>query len=266
MAYGRCRLTGHEGKLVRSHLLPKSVTRAPDPGEPRVDGYAAARPVKRFDSWYDPTLVTRAGEDILSDYDDWAIKELRRLQLIWSAWGDLESLPAQDVEWPQGSSLGLRHLECIDVRKLRLFFLSLLWRAASTSLEGFKVAIASDKVEALRQMIVAGNPKPTSMFPVALIQLSTKGPWHNAGPRVESLADGTTFFRFYFDGLIAHIYDDVTDDFVANAGALILGESSSITVMTRPYEESAQREWLHQLITNIERDHFDTVERIFGRR
>lgn len=271
MAYGRCKLTGRDGKLVKSHLLPKSVTRTPEPGLPRVDGYNCGRPVKRFDSWYDPFLVTRAGEDILSDYDDWAVKELRRLKLIWSSWADLDSLPTEDVQSPQESTIDLRPMQCKDVGKLRLFFLSLLWRAASTSLGDYRIPLSSDNIETLRKMIVSRDPEPFFLFPVTLIQLTTKGPWHIAGPRLMHLPledkaeEPTPFFRFYFDGLVAHIYDDVTDRVAQGLGPLALRNDPQILVLARPFEDSAQHEWLQEVITVVGRDHFETVERIFGR-
>lgn len=271
MAYGRCKLTGHEGKLVRSHLLPKSVTRTPEPGLPRVDGFNGRRPTKRFDSWYDPCLVTRTGEDILSDYDNWAVKELRRLKLIWSGWGDHDNLPDDNVEWSEDSRIGFRHLVSDDINMLRLFFLSLLWRAASTSLNDYRVPLPPDQIETLRKMLIRRDPTPIDLFPVVLTQLTTKGPWHIAGPRIVNLppvngtGDGTPFFRFYFDGLIAHIYDDVTCEMASGLGPLALQDRSTLVVIARPFESSAQEEWLQEVITLTARDHFSTVERIFGR-
>lgn len=64
-------------------------------------------------------------------------------------------------------------------------------------------------------MVRDGNPEPLEFYPVSLIQLSTLGVRHNHTPLAQSkpipdLTGGQTttknpFFRFYFDGLIAHI-------------------------------------------------------------
>lgn len=251
---------------MRSHLLPKALTRTPEPGLPRVDGHDGQRPVRRFDSWFDPSMVTRTGEDILTYYDDWAIKELRRLKLVWSAWGEAEALPTNDIE----ERTGLRHLESASAPRLRLFFLSLLWRAASTSLQGYRLSLPDNQIEMLRKMIVNKDAAPSGFFPVVLTQLTTKGPWHNAGPRAMSLApdDQTApipFFRFYFEGLIAHIYDDVSGTFAEKLESLALSDDNYINVLTRPFEESAQHDWLQEVITVNVRNHYDEVERIFGR-
>jgi hypothetical protein len=77
MANGTCRLTGTKGKFVKSHLIPKALTRPEEPGLPLIQGGSGKRARKRWDSWYDSELVTREGEDILSALDDWAIRYLR---------------------------------------------------------------------------------------------------------------------------------------------------------------------------------------------
>ena len=268
MAYGTCLLTGKTGKLVKSHLLPKAVTRSPQGGESRLDGYDGARPTQRFDSWYDGSICTRDGEDILARYDDWAIAELRRLRLIWSGWKDSANLLATDIEWFDNDSLGLRTLRSDNPRRLRLFFLSLLWRAAVTSLRGYRISIDADSIELLRNMLVTGNAEPMGKFPVVLTQLTTRGPWHNAGPRMLNLvpdqpSEETSFVRFYFEGLIAHVYCDVTGNLASKLGCLAVGQSNDFVVYARPFEKSAQADWLHDVIAMNLRDHSDTVARIF---
>lgn len=271
MAYGKCLLTGKSGKLVKSHLLPKAVTRTPEGGESRLDGYDGGRPTQRFDSWYDRSICTRDGEDILAKYDDWAITELRRLKLIWSGWKDSVSLPATDIEWSGNDAFGLRTLRSNNAERLRLFFLSLLWRAAVTSLRGYRIVIDANSVELLRKMLVMGNVEPMDQFPVVLTQLTTRGPWHNAGPRMLDLvpdqpSEETSFVRFYFEGLIAHVYCDATGTLASKLGSLAVGQNNDFVVYARPFENSAQADWLRDVIAMNLRDHSDTVTRIFGKQ
>lgn len=276
MTYGRCKLTGLEGKMVRSHLLPKALTRTPIAGVPRVEGYPDGRPIKRFDSWYDTKLVTRAGENILSALDDWAIKELRRLRLLWSSWGQdgepfksADHDPIGDTEW------GTRTCETTDPIRLRLFFLSLLWRAANTDIWQYGIRLSDERNALLRDMLNSGSAEPLDAFPVALIQLTTKGPWQNVGPRVELKRIGESpdapgaerrFFRFYLDGLIIHIDDDETDAGHDRHGKLAIGKDRSFAALTRTYEGSYQEEWLNDILIANFQNYRTLVDSMFNGR
>lgn len=83
-----CKLTGKTGNYVKSHIIPKALTRPRVPGskflqlDPLYDG---TRYIRRSDSWYDKGTVTREGEDYLSDLDSFAIDQLRLHGLVWSS-------------------------------------------------------------------------------------------------------------------------------------------------------------------------------------
>jgi hypothetical protein len=86
MKEGICKLTGEKGKFVKSHIIPAALT-TPEGTGPLTQGGRGRPPIRRWSSWYDPCLVTQAGEAILAEYDNWAIQELRKNKLIWSSWG-----------------------------------------------------------------------------------------------------------------------------------------------------------------------------------
>lgn len=216
-----CKLTHREGRFVDSHIIPEALTRTSIKRNPLFQyraGTPGARPVRRWTSWYDQTLVTEDGEAILSELDGWAISELRRHRLVWSGWGN-ESSVAGHHTLVSGGPIGVRHVQGIEPTKLRLFCLSLLWRAAATTLEEFsEVVLAQEELERLRLMIVNGDAAPLSFYPCQLTQLSTKGVIHNHAPLREMkyapdlegdawrLSIELPTFWFYFDGLIAHMH------------------------------------------------------------
>lgn len=78
---GICKLTGKNGRFVRSHLLPKALTRPSIRSSHFIQSGHGSPPRIRWDSWYDDELVTREGEDSLTRYDTWAIQELSQLEL-----------------------------------------------------------------------------------------------------------------------------------------------------------------------------------------
>ncbi|KVD59127.1 hypothetical protein [Burkholderia ubonensis] len=72
--FGTCALTGEYGQFVKSHLIPRALTRLSRTGEKFIQSGIGERMARVPDSWYDLKLVVRLGEDILADIDDVGIK------------------------------------------------------------------------------------------------------------------------------------------------------------------------------------------------
>jgi hypothetical protein len=244
MKKGICKLTGEKGTFVKSHIIPAALTKLDGSGR-RIQASRGDRPKKRADSWYDPHLVTRAGESILEQYDDWAIKELRRHKLVWQSWGPMQKLANGDFQ-AFDAAWGRRAISDIDQKRLRIFFLSLFWRAAATKLVEFSdIKLDEGDLDRLRTMVLTGNAEPIEFYPITLIQLSTRGFQHNftasaevkTNPGFGKIPDRTIpHFRFYFDGLIAHIHREP-------AGQLddtIIGARPKLLVTTVAFEGSRQ--------------------------
>ncbi|MGY4230087.1 hypothetical protein ACVMIH_007448 [Bradyrhizobium sp. USDA 4503] len=253
--YGICRLTGLQGKFVKAHLLPKALTRPGVAGTPFVETSSHGdRPKRSWSSWYDTELVTADGEAILADFDNEAISELRKQKLVWSGFGPLQKLPhGPDHDAIGETGLGLRKLRGTDFRALRLFFLSLLWRAAASRHEAFGgVALAADELADLGSRLVARDPGSPTYFAVHLIQLSTLGAVQNLSPfgkfmRIPELGDvkahSIPIFRIYLDGLIAHIHPNRDTAYDGRKmGTLVLGQCDFTAVLTIEYEISFQHE------------------------
>lgn len=270
MAFGRCKLTLSSGTFVDSHIIPQAFTR-PDPGAHFIEGGEGRRLIRRPSSWYDPKLVTRKGENILSDLDDYAIKSLRNNFIVWSGWGDAAAIPLDPDDLLNG--YGIRRISGVDTSKLRLFFLSLMWRAAASNRsELAKVALKSDDLERLRTMIVGGHPEPTEFLPVHLIQHSTIGPRHNLGPlKGSELSDApdaeapgilAKAYRFYFDGLVAYVCPDLTVDEYGEAKNLFVGEHDHMLVSCVPFKNSWQENNLKKHIVEAKSDWPDTYNKL----
>jgi hypothetical protein len=100
-------------------------------------------------------------------------------------------------------------------------------------------------LDRLRTMVMTGNAEPIEFYPITLIQLSTRGFQHNftasaevkTNPGFGKIPDRTIpHFRFYFDGLIAHIHREP-------AGQLddtIIGARPKLLVTTVAFEGSRQ--------------------------
>jgi hypothetical protein len=254
--YGVCALTGVRGTFVKSHVIPRALTRIEPASNPFVliNG-DQARPLLWWDSWIDRRLVTRAGEDILCDYDNWGIATLRRHHLIWSSWGAFVQVPPPHDQQDQNPFFGIRVFEDIDPTHWRLFFASLLWRAAATALPHFnEIIMPPADLEVLGRSLLTRTPLGDDFYPVALTQLSTRGQDHIRAPLKKEMLIfddagnplGTTpIFRFYFDGLTAQfrIPGNLPLQPLGPSG---VGNEARFAVVTVPFETSRQRMDLEQ--------------------
>ncbi len=248
---GTCRLTGDVGPFVKSHILPKALTRSGTTGEPFIQSGKGYEPTRRWSSWVDNDLVTQSGEEILRDLDSWAIPKLREYHLVWSGWKGASSLPSGLDQIPD-TPWGYRIVEVDDPQRLRLFALSLLWRAAASTLyEMSEINMPDPDLIQLTRMVRERDPHPLSFYPVVFTQLSTIGPSHNLTPLAMKLVlpnlgletDGAVhpIFRLYLDGLTMHFYrpDDQAPE-PPWADNIAVGPSSKLYVTTVTFEASFQ--------------------------
>lgn len=263
---GICKLTADRGKFVKAHLIPAALTERGGPKGPLTQhGQKAPQATRRWTSWYDEQLVTAAGERILATHDNWGISELYRQKLVWGSWGPMLALSTSDhrqfSRFMDDPAIGFRRIRISNPGRLRVFFLSLLWRAAETFRWEFdEVAIDEPYLSMLRKSVLDSDPNPLDLFPVELIQISTRGVPHNHSPvamekTLPSFDDGAPtivpHYRFYFDGLIVH-FDRRTDrpaDF-AEKSSFYVGCREELTVTTVPYETSFQRSNIEQIIVD----------------
>lgn len=256
---GICALTQNEGEFIKAHLIPRALTRPSSPGQPIMQIASGKKPTRRWDSWYDDRLVTIKGENILTEFDTWAIQQLRAHKLVWSGWGEAQTLEGHYSPLPC-SPWGIRRISGLDTLRLRLYFLSLLWRAAATSRHEFaEVEISCDDLERLRIMLIERNATPAYFYRIQLTQLSTKGVIHNMVPvaqykEVRSSVIGMPhrlqkIFRFYFDGLIVHIHLPETEPTSTDFGSMVLGANEDIVLSTVSYEHSFERENLNIVLS-----------------
>lgn len=269
MKLGICKLTGSYGKFVRSHIIPAALTSGPENGEPLKQAGNGTSVIRRWSSWYDRSIVTIEGEKILSQIDDLAIKELRNHRLLWSGFGPITSLENQ-IQKTYGERTGIRLIERINSHILRLFFLSILWRSAVSQLKEFsEINISENDIETLRVMITNNDIKPVEYFAVELVQLYNIGMIHNHTPMFQNKSIPTSdfeshfdvpIFRYYMDGLIAHINLNTNHERMRSLGNMILGNEEKITVIAVPFENSSQWKNLQEILA--EADAFEALQEV----
>jgi len=243
---GICALTGERGRLVRSHILPRALTRLTLTGEKAIESGLGIPSKRRPPTWYDDALVTRRGEDILEKIDAKAIAELRRRHLVWSGWGDSQTIPTDDADWVDGKPF-CRWVDIPQPEMLRVFFISLAWRAAASNRPECEwVQLAPEEIDDLRRRVVTGDPGDPADYPVQLFQCVDRGPDHNRTPLLEEqsvpLADGSAqelrYIRIYLEGLTAYLYLARKQPIKPELLGTMLGYSNPTFVIAQRFSES----------------------------
>lgn len=153
-----------------------------------------------------------------------------------------------------GTPWGIRKIEFNDdevPKRLRLFLLSILWRAAATERHEFsEVVLSSDQLEKLRLMVLNGNPEPLAFYPASFVQLSTLGARHNLSPlrmakQVPAIGKEPAWeepiFRIFLDGLIIHFsLLSVEEHLGRDLSSLRVGGANSLTINTVQTKDSAE--------------------------
>ncbi|MBM1760819.1 hypothetical protein JQV53_00475 [Sulfitobacter geojensis] len=209
---GTCLLSGCIGPLVDCHIIPKALTSPQPKGEPLFQTTKGKGLKKRFSSWYDKSIVTREGEDILARIDNDAIKALRKHQLIWKSW--VIFCPVFENFGPSTPDHSFRLVQLKEQAILARFFASIAWRASVSKIPDMDgIALGTQIESELRDIILNGTDTTAQKYRVSLIQISSIGERHNMTPILDSKAknlddpegEKIEFVRIYFDGLIAHL-------------------------------------------------------------
>lgn len=250
-----CKLTGKQGTFVKSHLIPLALTRPIKRGEKFIEsGLDQERPIRRPSSWYDENLVTLEGEALLSRYDTQGIDELRRLGLVWSS-ARHRSLEPEIFDHEK--SHGVCALSTNKPKRLRLFALSLLWRAVATEREEFKnLEIDESHLEYLRDLVRTGSIGNQDDFPTYIVTLLGPGDYHNRTPLREIHdVDGSPseWIRFFIEGVIILIGLEPRSEKLAKAfGRMLVGFDKDFFVMTIEYSKSRERDNLIEVIRDMD--------------
>jgi hypothetical protein len=147
---------------------------------------------------------------------------------------------------------------------LRLFFLSIVWRTAASSLAECRwVELTEQEQEDLRKRIVSSEPGAPIDYPIQLFQLITRGPTHNRVPLLEiqpvPKRDGSGpvdvhCVRIYLDGLVAYVYLPGRTNATGSAYFdFCVGVRDVAVIMTHEFEKSRTHENMQEMIRVTER-------------
>jgi hypothetical protein len=228
-----CKLCDEKAALVQSHVIPRAFFDAKG-SEPlklisNIEGrYPRRSPIGVYDR-----IVCNACEKGFANYDSYAAKIL--LQSI----GEY-----QRVEY-RGELIALRGPK-IDYRLLKLFAISVLWRAAVASHDFYnRVQLGPFEARA-KEMLRSRDPGDSEEFAVWWAVFDIESPPAIMDPFRERY-EGVTTYRIYFGKVVGYIKVDrrpTPDPFKD----LTLAPDRDLIFVGRDYENSKDREVMRKVL------------------
>jgi hypothetical protein len=201
---GICKLCGLERELIRSHIIPLAFHRhlQSDPvlAPVIVSNDSAIHPRRSPGGIYDEQLLCGECEIHFGPWDQYAAEcLLQRFERDAQSFDPVRELIAYKFDgW--------------DEARLRMFFISLLWRAAATNNYFFnRVTLGPYEVHA-RRLILSGTPGSPDDFSVLLCRWTTRPEHKNMelaqmSPYRTKL-EGINMVKLFLGGMIIYIKCD----------------------------------------------------------
>ncbi|MET0049372.1 MAG: hypothetical protein ABW066_16470 [Sedimenticola sp.] len=194
----KCKLTGNDGSGIRAHIIPKSFY-AINPEEKlpvklitNTEGhYSQKCPV----GVYDTTIVTEEGERVFTEWDHYASELL------------LENKAAFEPIARNGDIAGFQ-IPKYDYIKLKLFFLSVLWRASVSSQPFFRRVDLGPHEVTIRKALLDGDPGDSDWYAVCLAKWTDHPDGAGMMDPYRTRFFGLNYYVMYLEHYIAYIKVD----------------------------------------------------------
>jgi hypothetical protein len=192
----KCKLCNQEKSLVKAHIIPRSLYK------PLLEGdlpltvlptSPTSHPQISRIGFYDNEILCQECERLFSPWDDYAQKAL----LAQPQRENYLFLNGEKIAFKMG----------VDYAKLKLFFVSLLWRASVSKFYFFKKIKLEPLEERLKEMVLNCDPGDAETFAVALTKYEDPLGTVILNPHRHRL-DGINYCRFYLAGYQVYIKTD----------------------------------------------------------
>jgi hypothetical protein len=196
---GTCRLVGTVGVFAKAHIIPDAfLQRATD--APFLECGVNSPPRKRFTGWYDQGILGLEGERLIADYDNEAAKCFIENGFTYRARRDPHDLNKLGANFVADQ---VYEIDDVNTTKLRLFGLSLLWRAAVTSIDAFElVKVSHSHLLDIRARLAARDPGPFTEYPIYFAVFCDAEELMKVAPYRPK---NYPFYRFFLDGVVCYV-------------------------------------------------------------
>jgi hypothetical protein len=231
-----CKLCLYGKKNIKSHIIPKSffmkikqnenpILIIPD----KIDKY----PKKSHIGIYDDNLVCEDCEKVFSAWDNYAdsflIKNFQKNKPVFD-----------------GGIVIAYLIDSFDYHKLKLFFISLLWRASASSNNFYSLISTGVFEEKLKRMILDNDPGDQNSFSIIITKFDNeKLATGILSPHKEKL-DGINYNSFYLGGFKVFIKVDSRESSELMKD-FIMKPNSPLYIIVRNFRESNEFDLMREM-------------------
>lgn len=191
-----CKFCLKNKKLIKCHIIPTSFWQDNlDPYAEILSSNPESYPKKSQTGIYDTNLVCEDCERLFSPFDDYAYRLL------------LADIPSEKV-FIYDEKISTYVIENYDYNRLKLFFISLLWRASSSNLPFFRSIKAKPFEGRLKEMIMKKDAGSEDDFSIALRRFKERSYSTAMLNPHKTRLDGINFVIFYLGGFKVFIKVD----------------------------------------------------------
>jgi hypothetical protein len=240
----KCKFCGNDTKLIEAHIIPAGLFRRLQKGKKPLVLMTniSGDHIKRSPNGvYDKTIVCGKCERIWQEWDKYA------QQLL------VDDLPDDQIRYHNNKKI-CYVIKNYDYKKLKLFFISMIWRASVSSQPFFsKVSLGEFELVA-KKHIANNNPGGNEDFSVILAKFDH--------PRVKPILDphddkqfDVNYFRFYLAGYVAYIKVDHKPNPMP-LSLIAMDENKPLYIICRNIEKSKEPEVMVNILKFNRRDKF----------
>jgi hypothetical protein len=232
---GVCHLCEIEKDLAKAHIIPEPFYRELYDESHKiaeVNLNDLSNTVKRSKGIYDPNILCRrCDNDILNKlYDDYGSKV---------CWG-YEKMDLNMKTYHSSSDPNVKWIieENVDSRRMKLFFLSILWRAHLSGMPSFKeVDLGLKHSQRIKTMIKNNDPGTIDEYPVLLLHyaIGDSRARRLISPVRKGSKNGKTFYFLLLSGVLVLWY--ISENQVPNnLKSLVVAKENKFSVLHSPIQ------------------------------
>jgi len=241
-----CRLCGLVKPLIKAHILPRKFYK------PIVQAGGASPAGDTAVRIYPVDANGKSRQEQSGIYDSNILCADCDCKVIgsWDLYAQTLLLGAFDPNNYSGSSTNrLYRLDNFDYIELKLFFMSLLWRASISSRSFFKNVDLGPWEARLKQKLLAADPGSRDDYSVIIIKY--EGMLAEVMPNPsKQRQDGINFYRFRAPGYSFLLKVDQRP-FIRELQPHLLAPNSPLLISVRQYQESSEYDALIQVRNQI---------------
>lgn len=231
-----CRFCGLQTKLIKAHVIPEAFFRRLRVGaQPPLLVQQRGRVKRSPIGVYDPNILCVKCDAIFAPWDNYAYT------LLAPTLTDAEEIT-------DGVKIGAWNVPIYKYEFLKLFFISLLWRA-SVSQHPFYRRINLGILELrAKRLIATNNPGPSEEFGIILARFTDDSGKAILDPHPDRLG-GVRYSRFYLGRYVAYIKSDTRSP--SNEWRIVtMKPGQPLCIVARDMKRSKELEVMREIVTS----------------